>query len=147
MYLVLVSCMFHVCPCILHTSYVFRVGFRPNIPFHLVGGPISALSLSFEQKLIYHQSNIVLKYYSASFQRSSYQPSKIVLINWRTYFQRFCYHAKILPNVVNRVQNRKVSIHLSFIIKSRGAPKIVDEQLFLSDPSPIIGNACHSLTP
>ena len=130
MYLVHVSCMFHVCPCILHTSYVFRVGFRPNIPFHLVGGPISALSLSFEQKLIYHRSNIVLKYYSASFQRSSYQPSKIVLINWRTYFQRFCYHAKILPNVVNRVQNRKVSIHLSFIIKSRGATKIVDEQSF-----------------
>ena len=41
-----------------------------------------------------------------------------------------CYHAKILPNVVNRVQNRKSSIHLSFIIKSRGAPKIVDEQPF-----------------
>ena len=126
-YLVHVSRMFHVCLCMLHTSYVFRVGFRPNIPFHLVGGPISALSLSFEQKLIYHQSNIVLKYYSASFQRSSYQPPKIVLINWRTYFQRFCYHAKILPNVVNRVQNRKVSIHLSFIIKSRGAPKNFDE--------------------
>ena len=81
MYLVHVSWIFHVSPCILHTSYVFRVGFRPNIPFHLVGGPISALSLSFEQKLIYHRSNIVLKYYSASFQRSSYQPSKIVLIN------------------------------------------------------------------
>ena len=84
----------------------WHIYFRPNIPFHLVR-PISAPSLSFEQKLIYHRSNIVLIYRRTSFQHSSC----------------CCYHpAKILPNIiVVSVQKRMPSIHSSLSSKAGAA--------------------------